>query len=182
MGAFAYIQSPIRTAFFSQPILDQVVLTWLHQLEAFAIINLPFQIASFIAVATFLQSPSDWPPLFGNLSDAYLVSRAWGRTWHQLLRRPLGILTPYMQRWLGVTSRGGKRTVSLFCAFFMSGLNHWSGAINVPWTPSSHGLFTYFVMQAPVIRIEDIVLDWGKARGIRSNRKLEVNFESSYGC
>ncbi|TVY81892.1 Acetyltransferase sirH [Lachnellula suecica] len=173
-GMFPYIQSPVRTAFFAQPLLHQVILTWLHQLEAFCVINQPYQIGAFLMVALRLQTPDDWPPLFGKLSDAYLISRAWGRTWHQLMRRPLGILTPYMQKWLGTTSRGAKRTVSLFCSFAMSGFVHWAGALNSPWTPTSHGMFTYFIMQVPVIRMEDYVVDWAKSRGIKGNILLEI--------
>ncbi|KAK0128104.1 hypothetical protein ONS95_000089 [Cadophora gregata] len=140
MGQFSYIQSTNRGSFFDEPIINQVILTWLHQLEAFCFINLPYQIGALLTVATRFQTPEDWPPLFGDISDGYLVSRAWGRVWHQLLRRPLGILTPYAQRWLGVTSRGAKRTVSLLSSFTMSGFVHWSGALNCPWTPSSHAL------------------------------------------
>jgi hypothetical protein len=171
MGMFTYIQAPVRTPFFELPIHHQVILTWLHQLGAFAVINLPYQVGAFVAVATGFQSPDDWPPLFGNLSDANTVGKAWGRTWHQLLRRPLGILTPHMQKWLRADSRPAKRTVSLFCSFAMSGISHWSGAFNIPWTPTTHGIFLYFMMQAPVIRMEDYVVDWGKARGIKSSSK-----------
>jgi hypothetical protein len=53
----------------------------------------------------------------------------------------------------------------------MSGLLHWSGALNLPWTPSAGGMFGYFMMQAPIIRLEDYVVDYGKARGIKGNRK-----------
>jgi hypothetical protein len=153
----------------------QVVLTWLHQLEAFTFFNIPYQILAFLCVATNFQSQDDWPPLFGSLSDAYLVSKAWGRTWHQLTRRSLGCLTPHVQRMLGLKSRGSKRTVSLFCSFFMSGLTHWSGTLNLPWTPTSHGMFTYFMMQAPVIRIEDYIVDYAKTKGINGNRMLSLD-------
>ncbi|KAL2063760.1 hypothetical protein VTL71DRAFT_5565 [Oculimacula yallundae] len=173
MGQFSYVRSINRGPFFDEPLTNQVILTWLHQLEAFCFINLPYQIGAFAAVATGYQTPADWPPLFGNLSDGYLVSRAWGRVWHQLLRRPLGMLTPHVQRWLGTTSRGSKRIVSLFCSFLMSGLVHWSGALNCPWTPSSHGMFTYFIMQAPLIRLEDWVVDWGRQKGIRGHALLK---------
>jgi hypothetical protein len=138
---------------------------------------MPYQTLAFLCVATNLQTPDDWPPLFGDLSSAYLVSRAWGRTWHQVTRRSLGFLTPHVQRWLGVKNRGTKRTTSLICSFFMSGLAHWSGAWNMPWTPSSHGMFTYFMMQAPVIRMEDYVVDYGKARGVKGNCKLLDKFD-----
>lgn len=173
MGLFPYIQSPNRGSFFDEPFINQVILTWLHQLEAFCFINLPYQIGALLTVTTGYQTPADWPPLFGSLSDGYLVSRAWGRVWHQLLRRPLSILTPHAQRWLGVTSRSSKRTVSLLCSFTMSGFVHWSGALNCPWTPSSHGMFTYFIMQAPVVRLEDYIVDWGRQKGLKSSSKLK---------
>ena len=168
---FLYIHSNPRPPFFQQPVVHQVALTWLHQLEAFTFINIPYQIFAFVCVASNFHTPDDWPALFGSLSDSYLVSRAWGRTWHQFLRRSLGLLTPHAQHWLRIRSRGAKRTVSLGCSFFMSGLLHWSGALNLPWTPSAHGMFTYFIMQAPVIRMEDYAVDFGKTRGIKANRK-----------
>jgi hypothetical protein len=78
-----------------------------------------------------------------------------------------------MQRWLGATSRSSKRTISLACSFAMSGMVHWSGALNVPWTPNAHGMFTYFMMQAPVIRGEDLVVDFAKAKGIKGRNQRE---------
>ncbi|KAH7403094.1 hypothetical protein BKA64DRAFT_641113 [Cadophora sp. MPI-SDFR-AT-0126] len=173
MGLFSYIQSNHRGSFFDEPLISQVLLTWLHQLEAFCFINLPYQIGAFLTVATGFETPEDWPPLFGTPSDGYLVSRAWGRVWHQLLRRPLGILTPHVQRWLRVTSRSSKRTVSLLCSFTMSGFVHWSGALNCPWTPSSHGMFTYFIMQAPIVRLEDCIVEWGRRKGIKNSTLLK---------
>jgi hypothetical protein len=173
LGMFPYIQAPVRGPFFDQPFVAQVILTWLHQLGAFVYIDLPYTLAAFLAVATSFQDPSSWPPMFGNLSDAYLVSRAWGRTWHRLLHRPFGILTPHMQRWLGATSRGSKRTISLACSFALSGLLHWSGALNVPWAPNAHGMLTYFMMQVPVIRAEDLVVDFAKAKGIKGRNQRE---------
>lgn len=116
-------------------------------------------------MGTGLQEQTQWPPLFGHLSDAYLVSRAWGRTWHQLLRRQLGFLTPYVQSLLNVKSRAVKRTISLICSFTLSGLVHWVPTLNLPYTPSAGGLFWYFVMQAPIVRAEDYVVYWGRTRG-----------------
>ncbi|CZT52371.1 uncharacterized protein RSE6_13703 [Rhynchosporium secalis] len=173
MGLYPYIHSSPRGAFFSLPFSSQVILTWLHQLEAFCFINLPYQIGALLTVATGYQTPADWPPLFGDLSGGYLVSRAWGRVWHQLLRRPLGMLTPYVQRVLGTKSRSAKRTFSLVCSFMMSGFVHWSGALNCPWTSSSHGMFTYFIMQAPVVRLEDCIVDWGRRQGFKSSVLLK---------
>jgi hypothetical protein len=161
-----YITSP-RTpgSFLTLDFPTQVILTWLHQAEAYTFFAIPYSVLSLLTVALNISSPSVWPPLFGSLSDAWLVSRAWGRTWHQLLRRPLGLLTPYAQRGLGVKSRGVKRSVSLACSFLMSGLAHWVGTLNLPWSVSSWGMFWYFMMQAPVIRLEDYVVEFGQKRG-----------------
>ena len=136
---------------------------------AFCFINIPYQIGALLTVVTGFQTADDWPPLFGKISDAYLISRAWGRTWHQLMRRPLGMMTPYIQKWLGATSRAPKRTISLFSSFAMSGFSHWFGTLNLGWTPSAYGMFTYFIMQAPAIRLEDYIVDWGQANGVRGN-------------
>lgn len=172
-----YIHLSPRPSFFALPVATQVLLTWLHQLEAFTFINIPYQLTSFLLVLTSIHPPESWPPLFGSLSDAYLVSRAWGRTWHQVLRRPLGLLTSHAQHWLGVKARGAKRSVSLACSFFLSGLLHWSGCLNLPWTESAAGMFWYFIMQAPVIRLEDYAVEFGGKRGISSSRKFCSNEE-----
>ncbi|KAH7336599.1 hypothetical protein BKA65DRAFT_563805 [Rhexocercosporidium sp. MPI-PUGE-AT-0058] len=173
MGSFSHVQSPNRGSFFDEPLSNQVILTWLHQLEAFCSINLQYQVGALHTVATGIQTSSGWSLRFANLSDGYLISRAWGRVWHQLLRRPLGMLIPHAQRWLGVMSRSTKRTVSLICSFMMSGFVHWSGALNYPWTPSSHGMFTYFIMQALVVRMENLIMNWGKRKSTKDSNLLK---------
>ncbi|KAL5314519.1 hypothetical protein ACEPPN_017159 [Leptodophora sp. 'Broadleaf-Isolate-01'] len=74
MGSFSYVQSTNRGSFFNEPLINQIILTWLHQLEAFCFINLPYQIGALLTVAAGLQNPADRPPLFGNLSDGYLAT------------------------------------------------------------------------------------------------------------
>lgn len=61
---FPYIHSEPRPSFFGQPVLVQVVLTWLHQLEAFTFFNIPYQILAFLCVATNFQSQDDCGHLF----------------------------------------------------------------------------------------------------------------------
>ncbi|CAG8959849.1 hypothetical protein HYFRA_00001758 [Hymenoscyphus fraxineus] len=95
LSSFSYITTEPRGLFFALPLWQQVTLTWLHQLEAFAFINTPYQLAAFLTVLVHYQTPEDWPPLFGSLSDGYLVSKAWGRVWHQLLRRQFSMFTPH---------------------------------------------------------------------------------------
>jgi hypothetical protein len=80
-----------------------------------------------------------------------------------------------MQRWLGATSRSSKRTISVTCSFAMSGIAHWSRALNVPWTANAHGMFTYLMMQVPIIRAENLVVDLAVAKGIKGmNQKAKV--------
>lgn len=54
----------------------------------------------------------------------------------------------------------------------MSGIYHWSGVVNRPWTGRSSGMFWYFVMQIPAIRGEDLVVEWGKRKEIKGSRKF----------
>lgn len=44
----------------------------------YMILKLSYSVMSFIAVASFLWTPADWPDLFGSWSDAYTVRRLWG--------------------------------------------------------------------------------------------------------
>lgn len=51
----------------------------------------------------------------------------------------------------------------------------------MPWTSSAHGMFTYFVLQIPVIRLEDYVVDFGRQQGVKSSGEFE-GFDAGGGA
>ncbi|KAK0711974.1 membrane bound O-acyl transferase family-domain-containing protein [Lasiosphaeris hirsuta] len=54
--------------------------------------TMQFNLGAAIGVATGLNGPEEWPPLFGSIADCYTISNVWGKFWHQYIRQPcLGI-------------------------------------------------------------------------------------------
>jgi hypothetical protein len=60
---------------------------WLNILGAGVVMSILYTILSFVTVGLGISMPQDWPPLFGNVFEAYTVRKCWGRVWHQLLRK-----------------------------------------------------------------------------------------------
>lgn len=50
-------------------------------------INIQYVVCSIVGVALGLNSPDDWPPLFGKLKEATTVRKFWNRFWHQMIRK-----------------------------------------------------------------------------------------------
>lgn len=126
---------------------------------------------SLIAVAVLrVDAPEDWPPLFGDLREAYTMRRFWGRFWHKLLLRSyLGAGTWASGRALG--RRGGGSALSkllvAFIVFFLSGCAHAAAA----WQLDDCGTWTldifWFLANFAVVTFEvgaSGVLSWAALR------------------
>lgn len=56
---------------------------------AYTMLNTLHIAFSLLAVVILRRDdPSDWPPLFGSLSESYSVRRFWGKFWHRILVQP----------------------------------------------------------------------------------------------
>ncbi|KAF8315190.1 hypothetical protein DL93DRAFT_2112524 [Clavulina sp. PMI_390] len=128
-----------------------------------------------LAVALRLSEPDEWPNLFGALGDAYTVRRAWGRTWHQMLRKPFeaggnGIVSLFGAK----PHTFASKYLKLYTAFALSTFAHVWGDFVIhgntlpPETRSNtwakfslDALITpqFFMSQAVGIMIEDHVID-----------------------
>ncbi|KAH0537760.1 hypothetical protein FGG08_005508 [Glutinoglossum americanum] len=66
------------TLLSAEPIPRQVMLAWLHWVQAYFSLNLGF--SSMVVLATLLGfwEPRDWPGAFGRLRDAWSVRQFWG--------------------------------------------------------------------------------------------------------
>jgi hypothetical protein len=73
-----------------------------------------------------LDSPEDWPSMFGSPLEAYSLRRYWGRFWHRLVYRPyLGLAVVVAGR-LHIRSLGPQveKTFLAFLIFLISGMAH----------------------------------------------------------
>jgi len=153
---------------------------WLWQINIFgwvlpAVTMLGMQhcVVSAIAVATGISAPEAWPPLFGSWTDAWTVRRFWGRTWHQLLRRPLSSHAKFLAHRVLRFRPGGNASAytQLYTAFFLSGVIHYVADYKVlgDW---SGGSPRFFMSQAVIITFEDAVIALASWLGVRRERKL----------
>ncbi|KAF8315185.1 hypothetical protein DL93DRAFT_2079374 [Clavulina sp. PMI_390] len=133
---------------------------------------------SCIMVALRTSEPKEWPELFGKVSDAYTLRRAWGTSWHNLYRRQFTSPANAVIRRVSIDPRSYlAKLIRLIIANSLVALSHMWGDFAVyaslqhtlhpsptppnPWkflTPAA--LFTpqFFYSQALGIIIEDIVL------------------------
>ncbi|KAH0290254.1 hypothetical protein M436DRAFT_50419 [Aureobasidium namibiae CBS 147.97] len=73
-----------------------------------------------------LDSPEEWPAMFGSPLESYSLRRYWGRFWHRLVYRPYVGLAKVVAGKLHVRSMGPRveKTFLVFLIFFNSGLAH----------------------------------------------------------
>ncbi|KAI1873440.1 hypothetical protein JX265_005062 [Neoarthrinium moseri] len=125
---------------------------------------------SFLAVVFVglgLDTPADWPPVFGSISDGWTIQRFWGLTWHQTLRSLLSANCDYLLLSLLRLPRQSMLTrhARLGASFVLSGALHHivDALVGVPLCES--GMFKFFVMQWVGIIIEDVLATLGRVVG-----------------
>ncbi|CCM06211.1 uncharacterized protein FIBRA_08455 [Fibroporia radiculosa] len=121
--------------------------------------------AGSVALGWF--SPSDWPDVYGRLSDAYTLRRFWGRTYHQFMRRYLGSLGKVACRLFNLQSGSWASSyLQLYVAFAISGLIHCGGDFMA--NPALFGAsFPFYISQAIAITFEDVAIGVAKRTQIR---------------
>ncbi|KAI2629199.1 hypothetical protein GGS26DRAFT_598916 [Hypomontagnella submonticulosa] len=66
---------------------------WIWQTYAF--LTSAHELSSVIFVSLLgWDRPSEWPPLFGNVAEAYSLRRFWGVFWHRILVAPFAAFMP----------------------------------------------------------------------------------------
>lgn len=73
-----------------------------------------------------LDSPADWPPLFGDIRQITSIRRFWGGFWHRLAVGPYGSHASAFSQKIAGFKRGSKsdKFCVTFCIFLCSGLAH----------------------------------------------------------
>ncbi|KAF8216594.1 membrane bound O-acyl transferase family-domain-containing protein [Mycena galopus ATCC 62051] len=124
-------------------------------------------------VSLGLWDPHDCPDLFDSWRHAYTVRKFWGKFWHQILRRLLLSHSRLLAHRIMRLQPGSTMSayIQLFAAFFLSGLIHYIGQymlLRDSLNPLPKGPLIFFLSQAVVITLEDIVIAAGKELGLKS--------------
>lgn len=143
-------------------------------------------VLAIVAVATRLDTPDDWPFLYGSITDAYSVRRYWGRFWHLLVYRSFSALAELFSRNILrlPTTHPMTRYLRNTLVFVISGLMHF--AVQRFVTPEDchrcgcAWTMWYYIYQITGVFIEEIfwgllLPSWvakGQSRGVRFLRRL----------
>jgi len=100
-------------------VLDLVLPDWL-------LLSSYHDILAIIAVSLDLNSPEEWPPLFGSIFEATTVRKYWSCFWHALIRRSFTAHASLLSRRVLGLRRGSleARYVDNGLVFLLSGLMH----------------------------------------------------------
>ncbi|KAJ5766585.1 uncharacterized protein N7511_004201 [Penicillium nucicola] len=88
--------------------------------------DLAYRALSIFFVGIGLDSPSDWPPAWGRMSDAFTLRNFWGKFWHQFMRRPFTSISNYVSRDVLHLSRSSllERYTNISIVFIVSAAFH----------------------------------------------------------
>ncbi|OJI99226.1 hypothetical protein ASPVEDRAFT_38692 [Aspergillus versicolor CBS 583.65] len=133
------------------------------------ILEFGFAALCFIGSASglFWTKYEENPPFCGNLSDAYTVSRFWGRVWHQNMRRVLQSPARYMANTIFKARRGSlsARYIQTFTAFGVSGVYHYVSAKTARPDMGFSGTWRFFLLQPVLVVLEDLGMEFGRRLG-----------------
>ncbi|KAM0274930.1 hypothetical protein ACHAQH_007739 [Verticillium albo-atrum] len=138
--------SPAKEAFFRRLLLPRrgpmpdghefAVRLWMTfetTWAAYSFYTMWHSIASAAAVATGLDRPHEWPPLFGDIRQAYSMRRYWVKFFDRLIYRTMSGYAKFIGRFVGLCDAEGmakapwSRWVLNGMIFMMSGVFHaWS--------------------------------------------------------
>ncbi|KAJ8073273.1 hypothetical protein PM082_020145 [Marasmius tenuissimus] len=109
--------------------------------------------------------PGQWRPLYGGVNEAWTVTRFWGVTWHQVMRRFLSAHATFFTRHILRIRKGSalNSLAQVSLAFLLSGIIHQTGEYMVAreqgksWWNDGGGSFCFFILQPVAVGIERII-------------------------
>ncbi|KAF4554700.1 Acetyltransferase TRI7-like protein [Elsinoe fawcettii] len=108
------------------------------------------------------QDPKLWPPVFGNITDAYTVRRYWSHFWHYLMRKSFTLPAATICKKVGLPEKSNlTRFVIVVLAFYFSAVMHILSASPYERCISGPEL-RYYTSAVVVITVEEILIAMGK--------------------
>ncbi|PGH05208.1 hypothetical protein GX51_03107 [Blastomyces parvus] len=117
------------------------------------------RLLSIVFVGLGISNPSDWPPLFNSIWDAYTLRNYWGKFWHQIFRWPFTSISNYLTRRILRLPRPSflERYLNTLFIFSLSGILHVPilAATGISPLDSWRGAMLYFAPFTLGFMIED---------------------------
>ncbi|KAJ5653956.1 hypothetical protein N7490_000959 [Penicillium lividum] len=124
-----------------------------------------YRLLSIVSVGLGIDSPSDWPPAWGRMKEAYTLRNFWGKFWHQFMRQPFSSLSNFITRECLGLARSSilERYTNLFIVFLISSLYHVIVDLLQSVPPEYSGSITFYLAFVPGIILEDGVQEvWAR--------------------
>ncbi|OQD89032.1 hypothetical protein PENANT_c003G00522 [Penicillium antarcticum] len=112
--------------FTARECLNVIFVTFSSFWTTFVYLDGTNALMSIFLVGIGLDDPEDWPPLFGNLSQAVGLRKFWSRFWHTLPMKPYRSFGEYISlRIFRLSPRSfAHKSTNAFVAFLLSGAAH----------------------------------------------------------
>ncbi|KZV84709.1 hypothetical protein EXIGLDRAFT_726866 [Exidia glandulosa HHB12029] len=168
------------------PIWEQAANALVWGVYAYVLWFLPYTILALVTVTTRICGPEDYPVLCAPFSEAYSVSRFWGKVWHQSHRNIYLALGDAICNFLwGRQYRPlAAKYVKVATAFGISAVVHAAGSLAlrphpVTGTRECSGALLFFVLQAIGVAFENAVCDQLR---LRAPRWMGYVWVLAWGC
>ncbi|RAH86212.1 hypothetical protein BO86DRAFT_303106 [Aspergillus japonicus CBS 114.51] len=130
------------------------------------VVDMLYRLASITEVSLNLTQWDDWPPLFGDIKDAYTVTRFWGKFWHQLIRWPMVSFVKWVRNdVLHIpTLSSGDRFIDAVILFNLSGILHYVSVAGSGMDEPQWGTVYFFMVQPLAMLLENSLSSWVRPR------------------
>ncbi|KAA8652632.1 hypothetical protein EYZ11_010339 [Aspergillus tanneri] len=139
--------------------LGRVMVSWMTCFVSIPLsLDFDYRVLSIVFVMLGIDSPDDWPPLFGSVWDAYTVRNIWSKYLHQIFRWPFTSLSRFLTREvLDLPKRSAlERYTNVLFVFTLSGLVHFGTDLVMGIPANKSFSMFYFPSFALGIMIEDL--------------------------
>ncbi|KAJ5566070.1 hypothetical protein N7535_007708 [Penicillium sp. DV-2018c] len=140
------------------------------------ITDLAYRVLSIFFVGTGLDLPSDWPPAFGCMTEAFTLRNFWGSFWHQFMRQPFTSISNFVAREVLRLRRRSKveRYINLFIVFLISAMFHVVVDILQSISVERSGSMIFYLAFVLGIMLEDGVQGvWKRIAAASDSRQVE---------
>lgn len=150
-------REPVTTRETSIRIVFTVRWIWL----CFVDVDAAHTFLSIVFVSILrLDTPEEWPPMFGSPLEAYSLRRYWGRFWHRLVYRPYLGLARMISEKLHCDYLGFRfeKCCLAFMIFLISGVAHAVVSLQEGNLVEAYDDVAFYCMNFIVITVEEMVI------------------------